>query len=481
MKKNIKVLTIFSLLVVFVLLAGIINIGFNYFSDINQNQAASHISYVKSFNTNWISNIWKSLFNNILPNNNLGSINNSSTIYGTGAVGLFNYICNQGDPNSCVPGSSKYCSSGRYGSSDIGSGSGMLSCTGGHYETDGNYYYTNCCFSCTCPAVSNGAYSNPVNNVSNAAVTGCTSLPCAPGYQQTTSTCANCFNCTIGGDCACDGKPTQVCVPGSGVCSNGQKRCKDSNTLQTCANGQWGGDYGCAISKGTGICDSGQCKVICTDAGCSGGAQCNRGTCDYYGKCLPSTGACDDKNSCTEKDTCSNGKCAGTNVAAGVACTTADAKGGTCDGKGSCVATPIDPCENRECGFGTDGKKYCGSCEYGSTCNTSGECVEDDQRCVVCLYQDFSECADVSSPQACEDVKLPPKPGYPASGKGCAWDEKAKACVSEMKLECELYIQTEVTLHPKSIATMENEVDPATDANFVIEWAKRNKCKELDV
>ncbi len=232
---------------------------------------------------------------------------------------------------------------------------------------------------------------------------------------------------------------TTTPAPPAGSCTDGQKRCLDSNTLQTCKDGQWGQNFGCAILHGTGVCSGGQCTVTCTDLGCMNGRQCNQGSCDYYGNCSYSGGSCEDSNPCTTNDSCSVGNCTGTAVADGTSCTPSGGGAGACK-SGQCVAKP-------------------------SPSPTS------TNKCCVCAYQEVPACADIQTQSGCVNYKTS------AGINDCAWTELGGGnCESRFQKFCSDRLSTDKTCDVRrSITRTKN-----TDAD-IIDILNNNSCKSLSV
>jgi hypothetical protein len=127
-----------------------------------------------------------------------------------------------------------------------------------------------------------------------------------------------------------------TCDPKTGKCEpqpgNDGEPCSDPNDFCTedkvCDNGVCGGGTAkdCSYMDNgdcqPGVCEpaTGKCvsKPIPAGGACAVVAQCQVGTCDKNGDCVPAPAAdgsaCDDSNSCTNNDKCVKGACVGTPV-----------------------------------------------------------------------------------------------------------------------------------------------------------------------
>jgi len=204
--------------------------------------------------------------------------------------------------------------------------------------------------------------------------------------------CKHDFECSDGDACTVDKciRPGKTCkhipVP------NGQT-CNDGNA--------------CTVGD---ICQSGACtpasNVVCTATD-----QCHvAGTCDpLTGACsnpnAPDGVTCNDRNLCTQTDTCQTGACVGANP---IECTPIDLchVAGTCNqNTGLCSNPPINPSVCNavdQCNlFGNNCDSATGACSNpnkpdGTACNDGDACMQTD----ACLA---GSCVG-SNPVACEDA-----------------------------------------------------------------------------
>lgn len=210
----------------------------------------------------------------------------------------------------------------------------------------------------------------------------CTQLPGNDGAK-----CDDKDPCTQAGQCM-----TGTCMPGPPI---------DCSFFDgPCAKGVCDPVNGCVAQDqpdGTACDDKLYCTIndSCQQGQCTGqpnpcvapGDVCKIATCDENTKsCIIMPGnngaACDDQNTCTSGETCSNGTCQGGQPANNggacddhAACTTND----VCNNKGVCGGTPIVVCKDNDgccpagCSLATDNDCQCGTNEaLTATPSTSG-------------------------------------------------------------------------------------------------------------
>jgi hypothetical protein len=228
---------------------------------------------------------------------------------------------------------------------------------------------------------------------------------------------ANPVTCTAVDQCHDAG----TCNPADGLCSNPEKAngavCTDGNACTVTDSCQSGACVSSAAQDGThcddgdactqhDICEAGSCvgtnPVICDAADLCHDA----GTCDpATGQCTsptrPDGTACNDRNACTESDTCQSGTCAGSPVQEGTAC----------DDGNACTAS--DTCRTGTC-VGADPATDGTPCNDGDTCTQtdtcqSGTCVGGDPAADGTACDDGNTCTvgDTCEGGHCEATALP--------------------------------------------------------------------------
>ncbi len=266
-------------------------------------------------------------------------------------------------------------------------------------------------------------------------------VDCDDGNPCTNDSCDATAGCKwVGNSAPCD--DADKCTAGdickNGACAKGTpldvaKTCDDKNP---CTDEVCDAAKGCLSNPTTKPCDDANICTendACKDGKCAGGGAkacddgkpCTNDLCDpKTGACnwSANTGACDDADACTEKDTCAQGKCAGNakvcddkNVCTtdsctkatgacafapvatgtptlcddGSKCTTGDAcKAGTCVGAAAspcndgnaCTTDSCDPATG-DCGFApnTAGCDTGDKCSFGDACK-NGKCVAGDSK-----------------------------------------------------------------------------------------------------
>lgn len=191
-------------------------------------------------------------------------------------------------------------------------------------------------------------------------------LPCEDGNPCTTNICDPLIGCVqTDNDIACsDGNVCTVgdqcqggvCVPGEEAACNDGNSCTDDSCLPQQGCNHVLTDNPCCTS-GTNICnDNNPCTVDLCDP--------LTNACQYE----PYAGGCNDGNSCTTGDMCSNGQCAGKpkECSDGNPCTVDGCSLGQCTHMTAPDSTPCD-----------DGQE----CSFADQC-VAGVCMADTSACV---------------------------------------------------------------------------------------------------
>ena len=344
---------------------------------------------------------------------------------GGGAV-----TCNDGNPcteDSCNPSTGCVTANNTASCDDGNACTQVDTCGGGTCNGSDPVVCTasdQCHVAGTCDP-SSGRCSNPAKNDdtpcddSNA----CTQVDTC---QSGTCSGSNPVVCAASDQCHMVGS----CDPATGACSNPEKpsgsSCDDGNAC-TGSDGsdscQAGACVGTAVENGTGCDDGNACTQTdtCVAGSCSGGnpVTCTPAdACHDAGTCDPTSGACsnptkpdgiacNDRNDCTESDTCQNGTCAGGPVEEGTpcddtnGCTLADAchigtcvgtaatDGATCDDGDTCTQT--DSCQSGTC-VGTNPLADGTPCSDDNACTQTDVC--DSGACVGVPLEDGTPCDD---------------------------------------------------------------------------------------
>ncbi len=256
--------------------------------------------------------------------------------------------------------------------------------------------------SCTAKGCSGGKTQlcddgNPCTANACDAKTGCkaTALPA-------TATCTDSNACTVGDRCNAG-----VCLPGALTACDDNNPCT-TDACDAAATGKTGAcqhkakdggacvpqDDSCSVS---GVCKAGACAKV-NVVGCDDGNPCTADSCDKAsGKCVHKTatsGACNDANACTEKDSCTSIGCRGTPK--------------SCDDGNTCTVDSCDPAT------GCKQKNAVGLvCADGNVCTTGDIC--SDGKCTA------------GKPLGCDDGNLCTDDKCDAK-KGCTQTPNAKAC-----------------------------------------------------
>ena len=224
-----------------------------------------------------------------------------------------------------------------------------------------------------------------------------------------TGTCDDGDSCTTGDTCqngVCKGKKTD-CSSMTDICNTGLCNANDGKCIAVPKSGTIYCSDGSSCTT-TDMCVGGVCKG--TPKVCPGD-QCNSGSCDSStGLCkkLYKTGICDDKDKCTETDTCtklSNGE-------------------GTCKGKSKTCSG--DQCNTSACDSttGTCKKTYqSGSCFDGLLCTINDTCTQQTDgsgKCTgttkICTDNSCNTSACDTSTGLCKQTF---KLGYCSDGDNC--------------------------------------------------------------
>jgi len=195
---------------------------------------------------------------------------------------------------------------------------------------------------------------------------------------------------------------------GAGACLGNNIVCDDDNP---CTSDSCDPASGCVFANNSLDCDDGDACTIddqCSggscapgdDYDCSDGNICTQDICVPQGgepTCtnLPTTGACDDENACTDNDQCANAACVGEiiecddeNICTQNTCDTAtgcsypaEADGFVCDDLNGC--TTGDSCLDGECQSGTWTFNCCNS---DDDCEDNYECTSDTCADGICSF-----------------------------------------------------------------------------------------------
>lgn len=240
----------------------------------------------------------------------------------------------------------------------------------------------------------------------------CTNGACV--YQPNNAgNCTDSNACTTGDHCeegncvgtpvVCDMPPAPLCLAGDirrtfdaqGVCTS-STGCTYREHDQPCG-------FGCDIATGCGgdpcvgvTCNTPPGQCFDSSGSCAGGG------CTYPTR----PGACDDGDGCTTGDTCTNGACAGTQVA----CTTPPAA--DCSGPGTVrtYSAAGAACTGGGCQYPTSVR----SCDDGNACTTGDSCSNG-----ACVTTGLLNCDDGN---ACTTDSCDPVVGcrhVPTSGNAC--------------------------------------------------------------
>ncbi|MFZ4578101.1 MAG: hypothetical protein ACOYOB_06835 [Myxococcota bacterium] len=255
----------------------------------------------------------------------------------------------------------------------------------------------------------------------------------------------------------CDGQTDEIEVPEPCYQENEFGKC--TGTIQECKGGQ----PVCSAAVPTaevcnGLddnCKDGVDEGLCADAGDA----CNSGACDITtGKCVPvpKLGGCDDKNACTDNDTCQNGACAGTPKdcsAFSSACQTA-----VCE-DGACVAGPKD-----------------GACDDGNPCTINDTCAGGTCKGELLDCSAWTDSCNTGVCQAGQCVPQPKAGGACDDGNACTVSDSCQAgsCIGQLK-DCGMAADIcndgvcgeggVCVQKPKSNATVCNDSDSCTSAD----------------
>ncbi len=233
----------------------------------------------------------------------------------------------------------------------------------------------------------------------------CTSDSCDPQLgcvftdSQGGDSCEDSDPCTIGDKCI-----NAACQPGP------KKTCDDNNICSNDWCDKTTGDCQHAISGQIYCSDNDACTFqdVCLGTACKGtpkncddGNACTEDVCTAQGGCdhKASSGACDDGNPCSVGDTCKGGLCSGTlktcddnNICTtdscsyvSGSCTYTPYNGNPCDDKNSC--TVKDTCIQGQC-FGD-----ALVCDDQNPCTTEF-CNQATGNCTVTLLSDNIQCSD---------------------------------------------------------------------------------------
>jgi hypothetical protein len=263
-----------------------------------------------------------------------------------------------------------------------------------------------------CLANDGGKCGDPLDCVNGNCVSGiCCATACTnPDGECKTddgATCNDGHTCSYplaknGADCD-DGKActAESSCNDKGECISGSKKtdCDDKNP---CTDDSCDDMAGCKNQNNTTSCDDGNACTssdVCASGSCTGAMRdcsseadgCNKGSCDpASGNCrkepLKDGQTCDDANSCTSTDKCSNGACGGDN-ACGINAT-------------GCAAGSPNTC----------------TCKDGFV-SQNGLCVPTTDECAANPCSPNATCFDPSN--NANDVQCTCKAGYTGDGKTC--------------------------------------------------------------